>query len=57
MKVMVDGKEIELVDELEKGSIELDKLTNDNPIDLEDTIEVTEEVLKRIQEMDKEKYE
>lgn len=51
MIVMVDGKEIELKDNLEKGMLELDKLTEEEKIDLEDTIELTDEMLKKIEEM------
>lgn len=53
MKVMLDGKEIEL-EELEAGAIEVDKLTSKEKIDMEDTLEVTEEMLKKIKkEMEK----
>ena len=52
MKVIVDGKEIDLVTELKPGEKELDLLTprDNNKIDLEDTIEITEEMLKKIEE-------
>ncbi len=52
MKVIVDGKEIDLVTKLKPGEKELDLLTprENNKIDLEDTIEITEEILKKIEE-------
>jgi hypothetical protein len=52
MKVIVDGKEIDLITELKPGEKELDLLTprDNNKIDLEDTIEITEEMLKKIEE-------
>ncbi len=52
MKVIVDGKEIDLITELKPGEKELDLLTprDNNKIDLEDTIEITEEILKKIEE-------
>ena len=40
-KVIYNGKEIELIDELEDGYMELDMLINDDKINkLEDTIEL-----------------
>ena len=59
MKVIVDGKEIELVTQLKPGEKELDLITprNSNEIDLEDTIEVTEEMLKKIEEEEGDSYE
>lgn len=60
MKVIVDGKEIELIDNLEPGAIELDKLTEEdtkNSENTEDTIELTEEMLDIIKEMEKDSYE
>ncbi len=53
MKVIVDGKEIELKEDLEKGELELDKNTPINNNDLENTKDLSEEVLEIIQEMDK----
>lgn len=53
MKVICDGKEIEIDTELEKGERELDMLTpddikeNDN---LSDTVELTPEELQQIKE-------
>ena len=55
MKVIIDGKEKELIDEYIPGEIELDLLNPDinkekNIIDLEDTIKLTEEEIKQINE-------
>ena len=58
MKVIIDGKEIILDDNIEPGERELDKLTiedistvdEDKTIDLDNTIEVTEEELEKIKE-------
>ena len=55
MKVIIDGKEKELIDEYLPGEIELDLLNPDinkekNIIDLEDTIKLTEEEIKQINE-------
>ena len=55
MKVIIDGKEKELIDEYLPGEIELDLLNPDinkekNIIDLEDTIKLTEEEIKQIKE-------
>jgi len=51
MKVILDGQEIELIDKLEPGVKELDKLTpiENNDIENEDTIELTEDMIKKIQ--------
>ncbi len=49
MKVLLDGQEIEIETEIEKGEIELDKIVEDG-IDTEDTIEITEEMLNKIKE-------
>ena len=60
MKVIVDGKEVELIDNLEPGAIELDKLTEEdtkNSESTENTIELTEEMLDKIKEMEKDSYE
>lgn len=54
MKVLYHGQEIEINSEIEEGEKELDKLTKNNNslldsgIDLEDTIEVTEDMLNII---------
>lgn len=52
MKVIIDGHEEELIDKLEPGEKELDMLTlednNNNNIDIEDTIELTEDMLKEL---------
>lgn len=51
MKVLYHGQEIELDTNMEKGKKELDKLTEEETtnIDLEDTIEITEEMIKEIE--------
>ena len=49
MKVILDGKEIELDTELEEGAIELDKITPVE-IDMDDTIEITDDLLEKITE-------
>ena len=51
MKVQYHGQEIELDTNMEKGKKELDKLTEEETtnIDLEDTIEITEEMIKEIE--------
>lgn len=53
-KVMYNGKEIELVDELEVGYMELDMLTNDDKLfnNLEDTIELKPLNLEHTMEFD-----
>ena len=48
MTVTLDEKEIELIDELQPGELELDTLTPIKDINMEDTIEVTEEMLEKI---------
>ena len=50
MKVIVNGKEIELKDTLEEGEKELDMLTPEEKksVDLEDTLEITEEMINQI---------
>ena len=52
MKVFYHGEEIELESNIEQGEKELDKLTIDkeenDKIDLEDTKEIAEEMLKKI---------
>ncbi|MBR2828180.1 MAG: hypothetical protein IKE70_03000 [Bacilli bacterium] len=54
MKVLYQGKEIELDTSMEKGKKELDKITEEeitnDLIDMEDTIEITEEMLKEIKQ-------
>ncbi len=50
MKVILDGKEIELIDDLEPGAIELDKLTPEEDMENQDTLELTEEMIQRIKE-------
>jgi len=54
MKVLYQGQEIEIDTSMEKGKRELDKLTNEeiinDNIDFEDTIQITEEMLKEIEE-------
>ena len=57
MKVIVNGKEIELRDTLEEGEKELDKRTPENKIDLEDTQEITEEIIEQIVEEEDINYE
>ena len=59
MKVMYQGKEIELNTEIEEGSIELDKLTPNteqeiDKIDLDNTIEITDEELKKLKDRNEE---
>lgn len=49
MKIIIDGQERELK-ELEKGEKELDRITEKEAVDLEDTKELTEEELERIKE-------
>ena len=52
MKAIYQGQEIELDETMEEGKKELDKLTKENSeiskIDLEDTQEITEEMLEKI---------
>ena len=52
MKIILDGKEVEFLEELEEGEKELDlfKPEKENTIDLEDTIEFTKEDLEKIGE-------
>ena len=54
MKVIINGKEIELVDHLEPGEKELDYNTplpeKMGKIDLENTTELTEEMLQELKE-------
>ena len=57
MKVIIDGKEIELEEQLKPGELELDKLTPEETIDMEPTLELSDELLEKIQEMDIEAYE
>ena len=50
MKVLVDGKEMELLTEFEDGEYEFDQelIDNSNTIDMEDTIKLTKEQLEEI---------
>ena len=50
MKVLVDGKEMELLTEFEDGEYEFDQelIDNLNTIDMEDTIKLTKEQLEEI---------
>ncbi len=52
MKVRYQNEEIELDDTMEKGKMELDQITRDtndlDKIDLEDTLEITEDMLDHI---------
>ncbi len=53
MKVIYEGKEVEIDTELEKGEKELDMLTPDNnkkDDNLSDTVEITEEEINKIKE-------
>lgn len=56
MKVIYHGKEIELDSTMEKGKIELDKKTEEEEfakIDLEDTVEISEKLLEKIMQGEK----
>ena len=50
-KVVYNGEIIELVDKLEKGFKELDMLTSDNEINLENTMEFKTSDLEKTQEL------
>ncbi len=51
MRVVINGKEVEIDEVVEEGARELDQFTEiHETVDLENTLEVSDELLERIKE-------